>query len=434
MATAHRRRQLSLTWFIHLPLKPLLTLEECQIARSLFKTLIDYAPERTSRGRYKPTVPIEETFGRIQCKDVFLEYFFTYIYTNVIPEEERRTGSGFSQVFTYFRDFSSWSSKNNDTAMDTIHNFAEYLINNSFMPLRASSVKTPQPTPVALPANQNAPTGIKSRVSRLRQECLKRDHYRCVVSRKFDRAEAKKRLEQDENSKDDDGEFSRNQKSDQLEYLEVAHIIPHSLATVSSEESELSESKKAALYILDMFDPPDIGPLIAGPEIDSPYNALTLTHNYHRLFGEFEIYFEQKDPTIECTYVIGSSEQRPYLRDQVFPVTGELHLGAELTIDPPASKLLKVHCAIAHILKLSGAGEYIERTLREMTEICVSADGSTDLGRRQMLLSGSQMIGADRRFAAGISANHIEWKWKSGVFESYRVLYLESSACGGAKL
>lgn len=100
-------------------------------------------------------------------------------------------------------------------------------------------MKTPQPTPISLSSNRNASCGTKSRVSRLRQECLKRDNYRCVVSRKFDRAEAKKRLEKDETSKDDDGELLRNQRSDQFEYLEVAHIIPHSLATLSSEESEL---------------------------------------------------------------------------------------------------------------------------------------------------------------------------------------------------
>lgn len=128
-----------------------------------------------------------------------------------------------------------------------------------------------------------------------------------------------------------------------------------------------------------MFDP-DIGPLTTGPEIDNPYNALTLTRNYCRLFGEFEIYFEQKDPSIERTYVIDSPAQRPFLRDPLFPVTRELHLTPELTIDPAATKLLRVHCVIAHILKLSGAGEYIETTLQEMTEICVSADGSTDLG------------------------------------------------------
>lgn len=129
-----------------------------------------------------------------------------------------------------------------------------------------------------------------------------------------------------------------------------------------------------------MFDP-DIGPLIAGPEIDSPYNALTLTHNYHRLFGEFEIYFQRKDPGIARIYTIDSMEQRPYLRDPLFPVTRELHISPDITIDPPSDKLLKVHCAIAHILKLSGAGEYIESTLRETSEICASADGSTDIGR-----------------------------------------------------
>lgn len=109
-----------------------------------------------------------------------------------------------------------------------------------------------------------------------------------------------------------------------------------------------------------MFDS-DLGPLIAGSEIDSPYNALTLTLDYHRLFGESEIYFEQKDPSLGRTYTIDSTEQRPFLRHSLFPVTRELHLSPELTIDPPASKLLKVHCAIAHLLKLSGAGEYIER-------------------------------------------------------------------------
>lgn len=129
-----------------------------------------------------------------------------------------------------------------------------------------------------------------------------------------------------------------------------------------------------------MFDP-DIGALIAGSDIDNPYNALTLTLNYHRLFGEFEIYFEQKDSKNERIYIIDSTEQRPFLRDALFPVTRELNLSPELDVDPPARKLLEVHCAIVHILKLSGAGNYIEKTLREMAETCVHTDGSTDIGR-----------------------------------------------------
>ena len=134
MSSSYRRHQVSQTRFIHPPRKQPLTPEESQIARRLFKTLIDYAPERTPRGCYKPVALIDETFERIQCKDVFLKYFFTYIYTNIIPEEERRTGSVFPQVFAYFRDFSSWSSKSKDTAVNTVDNFAEYLIDTFFMP------------------------------------------------------------------------------------------------------------------------------------------------------------------------------------------------------------------------------------------------------------------------------------------------------------
>ncbi|KAF5865343.1 hypothetical protein ETB97_004153 [Aspergillus alliaceus] len=230
-------------------------------------------------------------------------------------------------------------------------------------------IHPPRPPPLTLEESHAAQGLFKTLID-----------YAPELSRKFDRAEAKERLEKNENSRDDDGILLKNQRSDQFEYLEVAHIIPHSLATVTSEESELSDSKKAALHFLNMFDP-DISPLIAGPDIDNPYNALTLTHNYHRLFGEFEIYFKQKDPENDRIYIIDSTEQRPFLRDALFPVTRELNLSPELDVDPPARKLLEVHCAIAHILKLSGADDYIEKTLREMAETCVNADGSTDIGR-----------------------------------------------------
>ncbi|TPX26217.1 hypothetical protein DIZ76_011678 [Coccidioides immitis] len=110
-----------------------------------------------------------------------------------------------------------------------------------------------------------------------------------------------------------------------------------------------SDSKKNTLQILDLFDP-GIVHLIDGTKIDSPLNALTLTHGYHQLFGEFRIYFE--------------------------PVGGSYHR----TIDPPSARLLGVHHAIAIIMNLSGAGEYIENILRDLEEVDVKADGSTNLG------------------------------------------------------
>lgn len=125
-----------------------------------------------------------------------------------------------------------------------------------------------------------------------------------------------------------------------------------------------------------MFEP-GFSHRLDASKIDSPMNALTLTLDYHRLFGEFQICFERTGPH---QYRIGSLEQNSFLRDPLFPVTQTLNLSWSRTIDPPDHRLLGVHCAIAHIVKLSGAGKYIEKILRDMEEVDLNSDGSTDLG------------------------------------------------------
>lgn len=128
--------------------------------------------------------------------------------------------------------------------------------------------------------------------------------------------------------------------------------------------------------ILDMFGP-GFSHRLDASKIDSPMNALTLRLDYHRLFGEFQICFERTGPH---QYRIDSLEQNSFLRDPLFPVTRTLNLSSSGTIDPPDHRLLGVHCAIAHIMKLSGVGEYIEKILRDMEEVDVNSDGSTNLG------------------------------------------------------
>lgn len=125
-----------------------------------------------------------------------------------------------------------------------------------------------------------------------------------------------------------------------------------------------------------MFEP-GISHRLDASKINSPMNALTLTLDYHRLFGEFQICFERTGPH---QYRIDSLEQNSFLRDPLFPVTRTLSLSSSRTIDPPDHRLLGVHCAIAHIMKLSGAGEYIKKVLRDIEEVDVNSDGSTDLG------------------------------------------------------
>jgi hypothetical protein len=48
----------------------------------------------------------------------------------------------------------------------------------------------------------------------------------------------------------------------------------------------------------------------------------------------------------------------------------------------PDARLLEAHAAIAKILHLTGAGEYIEKVLEERRDTaCLATDGSTDVAR-----------------------------------------------------
>ncbi|EFW15964.1 conserved hypothetical protein [Coccidioides posadasii str. Silveira] len=233
--------------------------------------------------------------------------------------------------------------------MGALEEFADYMVTQFFLPFRASSIKTPQPTPTMLSSIEaSTATGTKQRISDLRHDCLVRDHHRCVVTRKFDITEARRRYERDKNCTDDDGELLEREQRDNFQYLEVAHILPHCLTKVGSGDKDLTESKKNVLRILDMFDT-GITHLIDGLKIDSPSNALTLTFDNHRLFGEFQMYFEPTGRAYE--YTIHSVESG-LLSNPFFPVTRTLTLSPNHTIDPPSPRLLGIHRAISLILKL----------------------------------------------------------------------------------
>ena len=69
---------------------------------------------------------------------------------------------------------------------------------------------------------------------------LKRDRHRCVISSRFDDAEAPKRVERegDDEAKDDKG-HKLKREAGTFTPLEVAHILPHSLMNVGGGGTEL---------------------------------------------------------------------------------------------------------------------------------------------------------------------------------------------------
>lgn len=128
-----------------------------------------------------------------------------------------------------------------------------------------------------------------------------------------------------------------------------------------------------------MFDPGVIHTIEAS-NIDRPLNAVTLTGHFHQSFGNFKIYFEPKGDQVQHTYKIDNVKSNNIFGNPILPVTRTLYLTPNHTIEPPAPRLLAIHSAIGHILHLSGAGEHIDRIIRDIDEVDIMENGSTELG------------------------------------------------------
>ncbi|KAK2735650.1 hypothetical protein FQN55_002161 [Onygenales sp. PD_40] len=170
-------------------------------------------------------------------------------------------------------------------------------------------------------------------------------------------------LIQGNNATDDEGRQIQGQK---FVRLEVAHIVPHDL-TQADSNNELNESKQAALRILNMVDH-NISHPINGFSIGREFNAMSLASNLLIYFGKFQIFF---DPVLreEHTYRIDAFLPSFILAEFQIPATRTLYPLHDRSIEPPSPRLLALHRAIAYILHLSRAGEYIDKILRDMEEL-----------------------------------------------------------------
>ncbi|RHZ55286.1 hypothetical protein CDV55_100628 [Aspergillus turcosus] len=140
-----------------------------------------------------------------------------------------------------------------------------------------------------------------------------------------------------------------------------------------------AESKQIAYMILKMFNPTAVE-LINGADIDRPVNALSMTIELHRLFGNFKIAFEQIGPPGSHMYKVDYVKPGHRVRVEKLPVTVSLPLPPERNIDPTSPELLAIHSAIGRILHLSAVGEYIDKFFRDMEELEggeIMANGST---------------------------------------------------------
>ncbi|KAM5451185.1 hypothetical protein MaudCBS49596_003890 [Microsporum audouinii] len=309
-----------------------------------FYSIIEYFGNSINSGdKYKPNLLIRYSYEYSRSelsRDMFLRYFFGFMRQDIYSNEDIEF---------------------DEKLLDDVKEFADSLLDNFYFPLKSTGRKTPQPSPANLSAIKSLQgphefIGTPERVSHLRAQCPARDHYRCVISRSFDVNKAFKRLSKDKKALDDEGILLKRQPTDVLE----------------------PEPKKTALAILNMFDY-DVGHLINGTDIDRPLNALSLTPKCHSAFGNFDIYLEAVADQ-EHTYRIKTFSPTQEMLYGL-PVTRKLFLSENYTVEPPSPRLLALHSAIAHVLHLSGAGEYIDKILGDFEDTGVRGNGTTELGR-----------------------------------------------------
>ncbi|KAK2796086.1 hypothetical protein FQN52_000060 [Onygenales sp. PD_12] len=359
----HHRHQSSLERILNFSPPARLTATHLAQAKSLFYRIIDHfsTPGDISSRPYKRPLLVRYTYEYARSetsRETFLCAFFDSMELNVADDELIHI---------------SWDDKGlEDKLRLALIEFSDFLFDNFYLPrcvakeyvVKTSSKRTPQPSPAQLPAVQRALGGTQdyagtpARISTLRALCLIRDR----------------------NARDEEGNPLLGQP---LDLLEVAHILPHALMG-GNRDLELPGSKGAALAILDMFDN-GVTHLISGPEIDRPFNAISLAAALHDFFGNFSIFFEPVLDQQPHTYRIDTF--LPVGLIQGLPVTRTLYITDDRTIDPPLPRLLAIHNAVGHILHLSAAGEYIDKVLSD-SERVTQQDGSTELGRLASLRLG----------------------------------------------
>ncbi|KAI0140429.1 hypothetical protein GGR57DRAFT_426175 [Xylariaceae sp. FL1272] len=218
--------------------------------QSSLEGILDFSPrppplesEQRNQARHR-FHDICEHFDRgIPLGDYSRPRLVRYTYEHALSEE---SGDHFLRLF--FKAIDLPIDGNGPISFDDLRakffSFAEYLFENFFLPVKASTKKTPQPSPALHSAVQEAQgrggqqyVGTSVRLSVLRRDCLIRDRHRCVISRAFDVTEAMNRVRNPDGARDDEGNLIEEDELAPI-HLEVAHILPHSL-TKMNQRGEL---------------------------------------------------------------------------------------------------------------------------------------------------------------------------------------------------
>lgn len=313
----------------------------------------DFPLHRFFRALYDhcPTIP-----GRINVLRMVLLVLF--------PNSDNTIPTSRSLGATLLRARRVYTPAIHSAVFETFGSIAKDLLEGLFVPLKAQGGTTPTFTShsEASPAQAATP----GRLSSLRNTCLLRDGYRCVVTGHLD--------------------SSKRTRRNPGVSTDCTHIIPHALNNPDSTGT-LPHTVSLVWRIINLFDP-NLSHTLEGDLIDTPRNAITLIHDLRELFGRLKAYFEAV-PDMPNTYVFKTTRTAGKLMEHQRPKAAQLTFCGNEPLGShraalPSARLLKFHAACCKILEIAGAAGYVERLVEDMEELAangtMAADGSSDLG------------------------------------------------------
>ncbi|KAG8894860.1 hypothetical protein FRB99_000947 [Tulasnella sp. 403] len=248
-----------------------------------------------------------------------------------------------------------------------LHDLAQYWVMNLLTPIKAQGGRTPAPSSHNSDAAHSLSvtlTPAKRDRGLMKLNALKRDGYRCTISKS-----------QDWNH------FDEELGGPAME-LEAAHILPFSLNNLKSDQMAsitLRSQKPVVWQIIEMFSRVRLEDL-NGQDINRLENILTLSSIVHHRFGELNIWLKSVEGQPNC-YRLELGPKVRYFASNVIPPAGtmvEFTTPDTATLPLPDPRYLALHAACAQVAHASGAAKYIDELLRDVEDRTVLAeDGSS---------------------------------------------------------
>ncbi|KAH7204868.1 uncharacterized protein BKA55DRAFT_291464 [Fusarium redolens] len=228
----HHRHQSSLEGTIDFSPRPspFFSPDELDKAAGILRRLVEHFEPLSTEKPYNRPRLVRLTYEHARSDQSKFNFLHAFLGTVNITIDE---------VF----DLNDETKKNK--ILSALNTFADFLVDNFFLPLKAAGNKTPQPSPAANSriTSTRPVVGSVERVASLRRDCLVRDRYRRIISRDFDMKEAERRIEESgyDHASDDQGQLLKEQEPGSFAELEVAHILPHSLMTSTGNPELVGE-------------------------------------------------------------------------------------------------------------------------------------------------------------------------------------------------